>query len=177
VTEYVWVEVAVIASVTLTTTVDVPAAVGVPEIVPVEELIDRPAGRPVADHVYGVVPPLAVGVAGVYAVPTCPLGSADGHATVSGGAIVKLYVFVDDAVIASVTVPVTVKEPAAVGVPEIAPVVALIAKPAGRPVADHVYGVVPPLAVGVAGTYATPTSPFGRADGQTTLSVGLIVTE
>jgi len=76
-----------------------------------------------------------------------------------------------------VTVSVTVKVPAAVGVPEIAPVVALIAKPAGRPVADHVYGVVPPLAVGVAGTYATPTSPFGRADGQTTLSVGLIVTE
>src|ERR1700722_2850398 len=32
----------------VTVTLLVPAAVGVPEISPVEELIDRPAGRPVA---------------------------------------------------------------------------------------------------------------------------------
>ncbi len=35
-------------SVTVTVTLDVPAVVAVPEIRPVEELIDRPAGRPVA---------------------------------------------------------------------------------------------------------------------------------
>jgi hypothetical protein len=36
----------------------VPAAVGVPEIAP-EELMLRPAGNPVADQVYGAVPPPA----------------------------------------------------------------------------------------------------------------------
>jgi len=36
----------------------VPAAVGVPEMAPVELML-RPAGRPVAVQVYGAVPPLA----------------------------------------------------------------------------------------------------------------------
>ena len=40
--------VAPVVSVAVTVTVDVPAVVGVPEISPVEELIDSPAGRPVA---------------------------------------------------------------------------------------------------------------------------------
>jgi hypothetical protein len=40
----------------------VPVAVGVPEMAP-EELMLRPAGSPVADQVYGNVPPLAVIVA------------------------------------------------------------------------------------------------------------------
>src|SRR5258708_5464990 len=37
-----------VPSVAVTVTVEVPAAVGVPEISPVEELADRPAGRPEA---------------------------------------------------------------------------------------------------------------------------------
>ena len=37
-----------VVSVAVTVTLELPAAVGVPEIRPVEELIDRPAGRPVA---------------------------------------------------------------------------------------------------------------------------------
>ena len=37
-----------VASLAVTVTVKVPAVVGVPEIRPVEELIDRPAGSPVA---------------------------------------------------------------------------------------------------------------------------------
>ena len=37
-----------VVSVAVTVTLDVPAVVGVPEISPVEELIDSPAGRPVA---------------------------------------------------------------------------------------------------------------------------------
>src|SRR5687767_13172277 len=45
-------------SVAVTVTEDVPVAVGVPLTRP-EELIDRPAGRPVAENVYGAVPPLA----------------------------------------------------------------------------------------------------------------------
>ncbi len=40
--------VAPVVSFAVTVTLLVPAVVGVPEIRPVEELIDRPAGRPVA---------------------------------------------------------------------------------------------------------------------------------
>ena len=47
------------ASFAVTVTFEVPAVVAVPEIVPVEALIDRPAGRPVADQEYGEVPPEA----------------------------------------------------------------------------------------------------------------------
>ncbi len=50
----------------------------------------------------------------------------------------------------SVTVTVTVLVPAAVGVPLICPVLALIAKPAGNPAALHVYGPVPPAAASAA---------------------------
>lgn len=52
-----------VASVTVTVTVLVPAAVGVPVICPVFGLIVRFAGKPVALHVYGVVPPTAATVA------------------------------------------------------------------------------------------------------------------
>src|SRR5450631_216680 len=37
-----------VVSLAVTVTLEVPAVVGVPEISPVEELMDRPAGRPVA---------------------------------------------------------------------------------------------------------------------------------
>jgi hypothetical protein len=49
----------VVESVTVIEGVLVPAAVGVPEIAP-EELMLRPAGSPVADQVYGAVPPLTL---------------------------------------------------------------------------------------------------------------------
>ena len=45
-------------SVTVIEGVLVPAAVGVPEIAPVELML-RPAGSPVAVQVYGAVPPPA----------------------------------------------------------------------------------------------------------------------
>src|ERR1035437_5644098 len=51
---------------------------------------------------------------------------------------------------ASFTVTFAMLVAAAVGVPLITPVLALIVSPAGRPVADPVYGVVPPLAARVA---------------------------
>jgi hypothetical protein len=38
-----------VPSVAVTVTLEFPVAVGVPEISPVEELIDSPAGRPVAE--------------------------------------------------------------------------------------------------------------------------------
>ncbi len=59
------------------------------------------------------------------------------------------------------TVTFTVLTPVAVGVPLILPVDASIASPDGNPVADHVYGVAPPLALTVA-LYAAPTLPSGR---------------
>ena len=43
-----------------------------PEIAPVEELIDRPAGSPVADQVIGATPPLEVSFT-LLAVPTVPV--------------------------------------------------------------------------------------------------------
>src|SRR5690242_191094 len=52
-----------------TVTLKVPAVVGVPEIRPEVALIDRPVGSPVADHVYGGVPPVAV-ICRLVAVPT-----------------------------------------------------------------------------------------------------------
>ena len=54
--------VGVVESVTVMLGEVVPVAVGVPEIAP-EELMLRPAGSPVADQVYGAVPPVAAMVA------------------------------------------------------------------------------------------------------------------
>jgi hypothetical protein len=53
----------------------VPAEVGVPVMVPVAVLIDKPPGRLVALKVYGVVPPAAA-TGLLYAAPTAPTGSA-----------------------------------------------------------------------------------------------------
>ena len=63
-------------SVTLTVKPKVPAAVGVPLMVPLDGSRVRPGGSaPEAiDHVYGAVPPEACSVV-EYEVPTMPLGS------------------------------------------------------------------------------------------------------
>lgn len=60
-----FVAVLLFASVTLTVNEDVPDAVGVPEIAPVEAFSVSPAGSEplLTDHEYGVVPPLACSVA------------------------------------------------------------------------------------------------------------------
>jgi hypothetical protein len=52
-----------VESVTVTVTVLVPAADGVPVIWPVLALIVKPAGNPAAPHVYGVAPPAAASAA------------------------------------------------------------------------------------------------------------------
>ena len=64
VTDSDWVATAPAPSVTWSVKVDVPAAVGVPVISPVEGSTARPAGRvpPVTDHVGLPVPPVTVGV-------------------------------------------------------------------------------------------------------------------
>src|SRR5689334_5288760 len=63
---------ALVVSLAVTVTLEDPAVVGVPEIRPVEELMDRPAGRPVA--LYVNVWPLSESVAWIWseaAVLTC----------------------------------------------------------------------------------------------------------
>ena len=59
-------------SCTVALTVEVPAVVGVPEMTPVDVLRDRPAGSPVAEKVYGGVPPEADSET-LVAVPTVPV--------------------------------------------------------------------------------------------------------
>jgi hypothetical protein len=87
-------------SVTLTVKFDVPAVVGVPLIVPVEEPSDSPAGSDpeITDQLYGVVPPVATTV-WLYATPICPFGrlvvvitrSAGPAAPSSGSAAIRAY--------------------------------------------------------------------------------------
>ena len=128
-----------VASVTVTTTVLVPAVFDVPLIAPLAGSMLRPEGRPVADHVYGVVPPVAATVA-LYATPATPEGN-DAVVMVGGATTVsdRLAVAVRCVgLVESVTVMATVLVPAVVGVPLIAPVDEFRFNPAGRPVADQV---------------------------------------
>ena len=66
-------------SVAVTVTLNVPVAVGVPEITPVMELMLSPAGseEPVCaiqDQEMGAMPPLLLATVVLYAVPRVPLG-------------------------------------------------------------------------------------------------------
>ncbi len=70
--------------------------------------------------------------------------------TSGGGTIVSekvLMAVCGAGMLESCTVMVTELTPAATGVPVICPVEALIVKPAGSPVADQVYGCMPPAAM------------------------------
>jgi hypothetical protein len=63
------------ASATVAVRLAVPAAVGVPEIIPLDAARVSPAGRlPETDHVYGEAPPVACSTV-EYEVPTVPEGS------------------------------------------------------------------------------------------------------
>ncbi len=152
-----------VESVTLIVTLPLLAAAGVPVMAPVEALIESGVGSPVADQVYGFVPPVAVAVR-LYAWPAVPEGSeavvivrvADAMLSVS---VVLVLCGVGAA--ESVTLIVTLPLLTAVGVPEITPP-ELIERPAGKPVADQLYGVVPPVAA-IVMLYACPTWPAFRA--------------
>ena len=130
-------------SVTVTVTVRVPATVGVPETVPVVAFIVRPAGKLVADHVNGAWPLVLVSAA-LYTTPTAPLGSVP--LIVGRDHNVRFSIRLALAPAASVTVMLMLNGPATVGVPEMTPVLALMAMPLGRPLAAHVYGGVPCVA-------------------------------
>ncbi len=127
----------------LTVTEELAGAVGVPEIVPVEELMDSPAGRPVADQV-SVAPAwesVAESVTGVMAVPVTE-DLAPGLATVT--VLVMFQVKLAVAVRASESVAVTVTEQAqaVVGVPLTTPPLE-IESPAGSPLAEYVTELPP----------------------------------
>jgi hypothetical protein len=139
-----------VTSVTVIDAVNVPVTVGVPVIAPVDALIFRPVGRPLADQLYGVVPPVAATVV-EYGVFWMPLGNV-AVVIFSGATIVseKLTVAVRCVgSVESVAVIATVFTATTVGVPVIAPVDAFMLKPAGRPGAVNVIGPVPPVAATV----------------------------
>jgi len=138
------------ASFTVILAETVPAVVGVPLITPVLLFIVNPAGKPVADHIYGVVPPVAATVA-LYRTFATPAGR-EMLVIASLGLIVmeRLAIALCWGVPASFTVMLAVLVPAVVGVPLITPVLLFIVNPAGKPVADQVYGFVPLIAATVA---------------------------
>ena len=113
------------ASETWTVKVDVPLAVGVPEIVPVAPSKMIPAGGApfVIDHVYGNVPPVAASVTVVYTTPTVPLGRVGAVVMVGPGVMVNEKACVAEPPPLSVTFAVKLKGPEAVGVPVRAPAV------------------------------------------------------
>jgi len=139
-----------------------PAAVAVPLITPLGDSV-RPSGNPpeARDHVYGVVPPVAVNVC-EYAPPTLPEGRDVVVIESGGGSIVRAndFVAVRDALSRTWTVKFAV--PAVVGVPLITPAPDSVSQ-VGAPVTDHIYGGVPPVAAKL-WEYAVPTVPFGSGD-------------
>ena len=126
--------------------------VGVPETTPVLELSDSPsAGRPTALHV-SVPVPVATNL-NEYADPAVAVVTCACVVVIAGGT--GLFTVIVNcteldwgpAALESFAVAVKVTLPLAVGVPEIAPVLALIERPsAGRPVALQVIAPAPPVA-------------------------------
>src|SRR2546422_3159438 len=157
------------ALVALRVTVEAPAVVGVPEMRPVVALSARPAGNPVAPKLVG----LLVAVIGkLNATPTWPVAVPALVMTGVAGVIVTASVWVPVPP-ALVALRVTVEAPAVVGVPEMRPVVALSARPAGNPVAPKLVG----LLVAVIGELnATPTWPVAVPALVMTGVAGVIVT-
>jgi hypothetical protein len=128
-------------SVAVTVTVADPEAVGVPVIRPLE-LIDSPAGRPVAEKV-GLPPPESVAASCNDTPEPTDADCEPGFVTVTVGGETA---HVNDACPllphASVAVTVTVPVPAAVGAPVISPFEP-IRSPAGRPLAVKVRASLP----------------------------------
>jgi len=159
---------------------EVPDAVGVPEMVPVDEPSERPAGRlpETTDHEYGVTPPVAATV-WLYATPTVPPGKLDVVITRSAGAtyILSAWSSVSGVPWLSVTRTVKFDVPDAVGVPLMVPVDEPRERPAGRlpETIDQLYGVTPPVAWTV-WEYAVPMVPFGRVVVVMTRSAGAALT-
>ena len=123
-------------SATLKVRLAVPAAVGVPEMVPLAAARLRPAGSVplVMDQVYGVVPPVALSevLNDAFAMPGDKLVVliASGPGAAIERARVAVVLWAGEP--ASVTVTPILKLPLAVGVPETRPVVDARVSPVGR---------------------------------------------
>jgi hypothetical protein len=141
-----------------TVKVDVPAAVGVPVIVPVVARLKPSGNVPLSWlHVMGV-PPVALSV-WLYAVPATPSGN---DVVVITTAMIVMDNCFESFPASLVAFTVKVDVPSSVGVPVMAPVVSPRLKPAGNSSLSmlHVMGV-PPVALSV-WLYAVPATPFGN---------------
>jgi hypothetical protein len=119
-------------SVTITVNDDVAAVVGVPEITPVADPSDNPAGKlpELMLHKYGGVPPVAARIA-EYAAPTAPFGS-EVVVIAREATTVMLRFAVVVRLPLSVTFIVKLDDPTVVAVPEITPVLAASESPGGK---------------------------------------------
>src|SRR5205085_262509 len=109
---------------TCTVNVAVPAAVGVPEMVPSAASVSPAGSAPtVTVHALPPAPPVAARICW-YAVPTVPPGRLAVETVSAAGAIAMLRDFVAVAFAASFTCTVNVAVPDAVGLPEMVPSVA-----------------------------------------------------
>lgn len=123
----------------LTVTLNVPAAVGVPEIRP-DALMLSPPGKPGAVKVVGEL--VAAIWYGVIAVPTVPLTALPLVMTGMAGKIVNVTGLVPGVGFALVAVTIALNVPIDVGVPVITPVPATTLSPGGKPVALKLVGVL-----------------------------------
>ncbi|MEO5960560.1 MAG: hypothetical protein ABIR80_15715 [Opitutaceae bacterium] len=115
-----------------------PTVVGVPVMTPVAATMLKPAGSGLAEKLVGAPDAVIVKLNGV---PTVAVAASElvivGLTGAAPMVSVNVAVPVPTALLA---LRVTVETPAAVGVPPIAPVVALTVRPAGRPVAPKLVG-------------------------------------
>jgi hypothetical protein len=145
--------VAPFASVTLTENWDVAGAVGVPLRTPAAGSKFKPGGsEPSRLHEYGLVPPEAENVAGVYGVPTTPLGSAGTPMTSPLAGETMAMTKCAGIVVAprlSCTVMSNGNLPGWVGVPAMGPESGSRLRPGGsfEDEIPYVYGGTPPTAV------------------------------
>ena len=135
-----------------------PVADGVPVMAPVEESIDMPVGSAAPVHVNTA--PGWVSVAEGASEVAVPVRVARLAWAVTTTELLMVQVKAADPEwpVLSRATSTTAEEPGVVGVPLTTPVVALIDKPAGRPVADHVR-VAPgseSVALGTNGVMAVP---------------------
>src|SRR5262245_35651786 len=103
-----------LVSLTFAVTENVPACVGVPARVFAEAA--KPAGAPLIDQLSGGTPPVAV-IVTEYAIPTVPVGSEAVVICNAGGAMITVKLPEAVPAAESLTVTVTLKVPACVGVP------------------------------------------------------------
>jgi hypothetical protein len=149
-----------------TVKLDVPAVVGVPDIMPVVSASSKPAGNvPLSIlHVMGAVP--VASRVWLYATPTSPSGRVVvvivGDAVGSGAITIESAFVFSPPAFSAFTVKFDV--PAAFGVPDITPVAGTRVKPPGKvplPLTIlHVMGVSP--VASRVWLYAVPTSPSGK---------------